>query len=345
MVPVNGFDFFWKKSEICDSSVARIRLTPYTVNPEHWLNMPTGACGINCDVCKLRLLGTCTTCGSGRSEHAQRKLAAQKRVFGGTCTILACASLNQIEYCMRDCSEFPCENFNLGPYPFSRGFLDMQDRRLQEIPPAYDPHGHLVKVPQEYWDELAKRDIHTLCNLTLSEAYASDGLIFRFLQEDILVDIKHHCLRHPHDNAWKKTDDPLLELITLLYMKDVNSFHPLGKDMVTTKDLKEAHYFKGPHDLNLGPLLERYGNDMDGFKRAASYLGGKPMEMADSAYRLLPFPRVPLYYLFWKGDKEFRPRISVLFDRSIQDYFAAAGIWGLVNLVSTALLRGPKKKR
>lgn len=245
---------------------------------------------------------------------------------------------------MRDCNLFPCENFTSAPYPFSQGFLAMQERRLQEIPPAFDPHGHWVKVPQEYWDKLQERDINTLCNLTLAEPHPPDGLIFYFLQEEILVDIKNRCLKRLHKNAWKKTNDPLLELITLLYMNRVRSFHPLGKDIVSTKDLKEAHYFKGPHELQLTSLFERYGNDMEGFKRAAEYLGGKPMEMADSAYRLLPFPRVPLYYLFWKGDEEFGPRIKVLFDRSIQEYFVASAIWGLVNRVTTALIMGPGKK-
>jgi hypothetical protein len=63
--------------------------------------------------------------------------------------------------------------------------------------------------------------------------------------------------------------------------------------------------------------------------------------MADAAYELLPFPRVPLYYLFWRGDAEFEPRISVLFDRSIETVFSADAIWGLVGRVSTALLQGP----
>jgi hypothetical protein len=65
------------------------------------------------------------------------------------------------------------------------------------------------------------------------------------------------------------------------------------------------------------------------------------MDMADAAYRLLPFPRIPVYYLFWNGDDEFDPRISVLFDRSIEELFSADAIWGLVSRVSTALLRGP----
>ncbi len=307
--------------------------------------MPTGACGINCDVCKLRLMGICSSCGSGKSRGARKKLDAQQKRFGGTCTILACACMNQVAYCPRDCFSFPCENFAQGPYPFSRGFLEMQKRRLKQIPPAYDPHGHLVSVPQEYWDQIKTRDLNELCNFTLFDPYGSDGLIFAFLQEDILVHIKNRCIKRRHEDGWKKTDDPLLELITLLYLNRVNSLYPIGRELVSKKDLKEAHYFKGSHDLDLGPLLERYGYDPDGFRQAAEYLGGIPRDMADWAYRLMPYPRVPLYVLFWKGDDEFGPEISVLFDRSIESFFSASAIWGLVKRVATALLMGPVKRR
>ncbi|MDH3829770.1 MAG: DUF3786 domain-containing protein, partial [Desulfobacterales bacterium] len=73
----------------------------------------------------------------------------------------------------------------------------------------------------------------------------------------------------------------------------------------------------------------------------AQFLEGRPVDLADAAYQLFPFPRVPVYYLFWQGDEEFEPRISVLFDRSIEEVFSADVIWGLVNRVSTALLQGP----
>jgi hypothetical protein len=89
--------------------------------------------------------------------------------------------------------------------------------------------------------------------------------------------------------------------------------------------------------------LERYAHDVVGFETAAHYYEGQALDMADTSYRLLPFPRVPLYYLLWKGDDEFDPEISVLFDRSIEDYFSASAIWGLVNLVSFALLKGPRR--
>jgi hypothetical protein len=61
--------------------------------------------------------------------------------------------------------------------------------------------------------------------------------------------------------------------------------------------------------------------------------------MADLSFRLQPFPRVPIYYLYWKADEEFGPRIDVLFDRSIEALLTAAGIWTLIWRVNVELLR------
>ena len=104
------------------------------------------------------------------------------------------------------------------------------------------------------------------------------------------------------------------------------------------RTLKEGHFFQGPHELKIAPLVERYGSDMQGFRKSAEALDGEPVDMADAAYRLKPFPRVNLYYLLWEGDEEFPPRMIVLFERSIEETLAADAIWGLVNRVSTALL-------
>jgi hypothetical protein len=308
--------------------------------------MATGACGINCDLCKLRLLGTCSTCGSGKSVEALKKLEAQKRIFNGTCTILECACMNKIHYCFRDCNQFPCENFSLGPYPFSAGFLDMQQRRRKEIPPALTPNGKIAQVPSEYWDKLQKRDIKKLCDFTLANPYPEGsvilkGLVFKFLNEDILVDFEERCLKRLNNGNWAETDDKLLELVTLVYFTGVNSFHSIGNNIVGIKDLKEAHYFNGKHMLKLDSIVERYGDDIGGFKTAAEYLDGKPVDMADSGFMLLPFPRIPLYYLFWIGDEEFKPRISLLFDRSIEKCLGAPDIWCIVSRVTQALLMGP----
>jgi len=223
----------------------------------------------------------------------------------------------------------------------TRVFLNMQQRHLKEKPPAYAADGSRVNVSADYWNQLQGKDITTLCNLTLFNPNSSGRLLFHFLREDVMVDIENRCLKRSGETGWETTDDPLLELVTVMYLINTNDIHPIGRDIVGVKDLKEGHFFQGPHALKTDPLLKRYGHDLKGFRRAAEYLEGEARDMADAAYKLSPFPRIHLYYLLWEGDEEFEPRLTVLFDRSIENVLAADAIWALVNRVSTALLERP----
>jgi hypothetical protein len=262
-------------------------------------------------------------------------------LLGGTCSILACVSRNRIHYCMRDCSQFPCDNFSTGRYPFSQGFLNMQKRRLQERPPAYAPDGSRVDVAPAHWDDLQQKDVTAMCNLTLFTPVSPGRLVFRFLNEDVMLDIETRCLKRKTGDEWVVSDDPLLELVTVLYLIHVDDIYPLGKDLVGVKDLKEGHFFQGPHALKTDPLEKRYSHNLKGFRQAAEYLGGESKDMADAAYQLSPYPRINLYFLLWQGDEEFPPQATVLLDRPIERVLAADAIWALINRVATALLEGP----
>jgi hypothetical protein len=196
-------------------------------------------------------------------------------------------------------------------------------------------------VSADYWDQVRGKDMTALCNLTLFEPKSSGQAVFHFLREDVMVDIENRCLKRLGETGWEITDDPLLELVTVMYLIGVNDIHPIGRDIVGVKDLKEGHFFQGPHALKTDSLLKRYGNDLNDFRQTAEHLGGESRDMADVAYKLSPFPRIHLYYLLWQGDQEFEPRMSVLFDRSIEKVLAADAIWALVNRVTMALLEGP----
>lgn len=300
--------------------------------------MATGACGINCDVCKLNKNGSCSTCGPGKSPEAAAKLAVQQKLFGAGCPILECANMNQVNHCMSDCIQFPCENFSSGPYPFSQGFLDMQKRRLSENSKAMATEDLKIEIPDEYWDDLISKDTLAISNYTLSTPHES-GIIFQFLNREILVDIHEKCLKEHSENTWITIDDPLLELITLIYFNRVKALYPKGKDLVSSRELKEGHFFKGPHEFDLEPLLNRFKDNPEDFRETAELLDGTSVDMADVAYMFLPFPRIPVYYLFWKKNDEFKAGIDILFDRSIEQCLDAAGIWGLVNLVTRCILQ------
>lgn len=300
--------------------------------------MPTGACGINCDVCRLNLLGICSSCGPGTSLEAKNKIEAQKRLFGHPCPILACAQMNQVQFCSRDCRSFPCEVFMAGPYPFSEGYLNMQKRRRKQKLPGRTPKGDIVTVDPKYWDDLKKMDVEKLCANSLTIPHHPDGVLIRFLTDDIHVDMENRYLWRLTPDQPEKIDNPLLELIIMIYLVNVTS-DLIRREMIGTNDLKDAHFFQGPHVLKVAPLVERFGRDLPGFKKASENLGGEPLDMGDVAYKFSPLPKIPLYYLLWEGDEEFEPRLSILFDRSIESHLPADAIWGLVNLVSNKLLR------
>lgn len=303
----------------------------------------TSACGIDCSVCRLKLQGSCSGCGPGKSIEAKRKLAAQKRILGNTCAILSCAVLNNVDYCMRDCSMFPCSNYFSG-YPYGEQYLSMQKRRRSILPVALTPSGEPIEVPGEYWSKLSRKDPMKVCNMTMVEIEDSheygNTFIFNHLNRRIVVDSAKRTINYSDGDNFIKIDDPLLELLTVLYLTTIDKFKLFRNELTTVSGLRQNLYFAGTYSLKTEEVCERFENDIQGFRQNAKYLGGVEMDMADVAFKFTPFPRIPVYYLLWCKNSEFGGRISILFERSIENYFTASAIWALVNLINRDLIMG-----
>jgi hypothetical protein len=216
----------------------------------------------------------------------------------------------------------------------------MQERRRNEAEQKLDPTKEKIYVPPHYWEDLEKKDLAVLCENALAQAFSAEDIVLTILGREILVDRKNHSLRRKNQGEWEPVSHSLLELLVLVYLLNAGP-QLLSRELVSAQELKTAHFFQGPHELNVGGVLERFGRNLKGFRKAAESLGGEAQNLADAAFRIPAFPKVPLYYLLWEGDEEFEPRLSVLFDRSIESHLSADAIWGLVALVSEALIRTP----
>lgn len=86
-------------------------------------------------------------------------------------------------------------------------------------------------------------------------------------------------------------------------------------------------------------LLNCFGQEPQLLLDTAEKFGGHRVEHGDVAVTIMAFPRVPITIVLWRGDAEFAPDGSVLFDASITDYLATEDITILCETITWRLIR------
>ena len=84
--------------------------------------MSIAVCGVACDVCRKYMSEECPGCDCGTSKAAKDFLEKQKE-WENICPVLECAISKGVDYCLKDCSQMPCDNLYKG-MPYSKDFLD-----------------------------------------------------------------------------------------------------------------------------------------------------------------------------------------------------------------------------
>ncbi len=317
--------------------------------------MGTGACGICCDVCRLNLRGLCSSCGGGTEPAALRKLEVQERILHGTCPILKCAFDHRIAYCTRDCRRFPCKVFKQGLYPFSEGFLKMQERRRKQTRPPTVSIDQMAQWEQEeidpaYWEELLKLDPNEVSRRTLtpydprSESYRVDmlnqGYTVHPFRKVIARDTEVPAPSCQYDRI--SFSEALVLILYLLRAREI----PLAGRQVTEKDLPGGEtFFRGPHALPREPILELFGRNPERFVHAGFSLGGKPLDFGDGAFRFQALPRVPCDFILWGEDEEFPARLTIVFDATVTEHLPLDVIWALVHLAARRIVAAASEER
>ena len=72
----------------------------------------------------------------------------------------------------------------------------------------------------------------------------------------------------------------------------------------------------------LTPLLDHFGKEPERLVEAAADLGGYKVSYGDIAVSIKAFPNVPVVIVLWRGDDEFAPNASMLFDSTVADYLS-----------------------
>jgi len=197
------------------------------------------------------------------------------------------------------------------------------------------------QVYATYWEKLTGLNPTEVCERTEAVyRYDKSGYVLPFLnQRYMVIPDKRRIMRIRPDETLES--EPLnmdFYLMSLFYLIEAKKMEPTRR-WLSEKDIKGGEmFFRGPHALPLAEVTEKFGQDPEAFVRAGKRLGGVEMLYGDKAFGLDVFPKIPLVYVFWKGDKEFPPRIQVLFDETIQDHFPLDVVWCSVSEVNRRLV-------
>lgn len=70
----------------------------------------------------------------------------------------------------------------------------------------------------------------------------------------------------------------------------------------------------------INPFLKNFGDNPEGFKKAALALGGSEIKQSGISMVIYVLPRVPICFTIWPGDEELPASATILFDEAASSY-------------------------
>ncbi|GAB4242463.1 MAG: hypothetical protein Kow00129_00960 [Thermoleophilia bacterium] len=127
-------------------------------------------------------------------------------------------------------------------------------------------------------------------------------------------------------------------LMALHYLAEVGASEP-GREWIGYRELPDGLFYANTVTREVEqPLAERYGKNTEAFMAAGEQLHGAPLDLADAAFVVHPFPKLPVVFALWGEDEEFPAKAKVLYERTgaqnlpLQDLRIVAELMGCLLL-------------
>ena len=144
---------------------------------------------------------------------------------------------------------------------------------------------------------------------------ADNQYIVNIWGHEYCVDLNKYEVR-PQETGFKTYQD-FLYLFILYYLIKSKNIKPSG-EWISEKDIPDgAAFFRGPHTVPGNFITERFGNDLDFFKKKSMQLRGTSLDMADAAFSFKITPTIPVAVLYYFGDEDFPCEAKLLFDKTV----------------------------
>ncbi len=186
-------------------------------------------------------------------------------------------------------------------------------------------------------EQLASMDVEELCRKTGAQSMDSSKIIVEYLNQRYLVTFPDGEISLYDDDK----EVPLKDKILILHYLTSAKGTPASNRLITFKQLPGcASYFPVFSQVTITPLLNHFGKEPELLMASVAKLGGRKAGYGDVSVTINAFPRVPVTIALWRGDDEFPPRGSIIFDSNISDYLSAEDIRDLCATIVWKLIKG-----
>jgi len=133
---------------------------------------------------------------------------------------------------------------------------------------------------------------------------------------------------------------PIREKLLILHYFNSAKGTPAANSLITFRELPEGGvYYPTFTKRTIEPILRYFGKETQLLVGAGEKLGGHRVDYGDTAVTINAFSHVPVTIIIWRGDSEFAPRGSVVFDATISDYLPTEDITVLCETITWRLIR------
>jgi hypothetical protein len=170
----------------------------------------------------------------------------------------------------------------------------------------------------------------------LAGASKSEVLSVPLMGDTYQIDIKNRLIASLSCNVPAKEH---LSILILHYAAHSlkNIFVPSG-EWVSFKDIEGGEiYYPAFREGAIKPLLRKYGAKPEAILNNMARFSGKLIRMGDVAVEIETFKDVFIRIIFWKGDDEFGPEATILFDKSLTGVFPTEDIAVFLRIVAHGL--------
>lgn len=192
--------------------------------------------------------------------------------------------------------------------------------------PRIDDYREALRIAKE---KILERDLSEMAKRAGGEFDEKDGskfIKFSFFQDPCQLRVENNEVSIEFQNSEREislTDQVLIAH----YLLGASDETETG-EWITFRDIPDGHFY---YDAFLrrarDPFIKTFGQNPELYEKVASMIGGTPVkELGDVAFDFRVFPKITVRIVLWKGDEEFPPEASILFDRNIQFFLPVEDI-------------------